>query len=41
MIKSGKFDFVEIDIKNVLALTPQKVHKIIIETGLALKTSRA
>jgi deoxyribose-phosphate aldolase len=34
MIKSGKFDFVEIDIKNVLALTPQKVHKIIIETGL-------
>lgn len=34
MIKSGKFDFVEIDIKNVLALTPGKVHKIIIETGL-------
>ena len=34
MIKSGKFDFVEIDIKNVLALTPQKVHKIIVETGL-------
>jgi deoxyribose-phosphate aldolase len=33
MIKSGRFDFVEIDIKNIISLTPQKVHKIIIETG--------
>src|SRR5574337_686435 len=33
MIKSCKFDMVEIDIKNVIAMTPQKVHKIIIETG--------
>ncbi len=33
MIKSGRFDFAEIDIKNVIALTPQKVHKVIIETG--------
>ena len=33
MIKSGCFDFVEIDIKNVIAMTPQKVHKVIIETG--------
>ncbi len=33
MVKSGKYDFVEIDLKNVIAMTPQKVHKIIIETG--------
>ncbi len=33
MMKSRRFDFVEIDIKNVIAMTPQKVHKIIIETG--------
>jgi deoxyribose-phosphate aldolase len=33
MVKSGRFDAVEIDIKNVIAMTPQKVHKVIIETG--------
>lgn len=33
MVKSGRFDVVEIDIKNVIAMTPQKVHKIIIDTG--------
>lgn len=33
MVKSGKFDAVEIDIKNVIAMTPQKVRKVIIETG--------
>ncbi len=33
MIKSGKYEFAEIDIKNVIAMTPQKVHKVIIETG--------
>lgn len=33
MVKSGKYDFVEIDIKNVIAMTPQKVHKVILETG--------
>lgn len=33
MIKSARFDLVEIDIKNVIAMTPQKVHKVIIETG--------
>ncbi len=33
MVKSGKYDFVEIDLKNVIAMTPQKVHKVIIETG--------
>ncbi len=34
MIKSSRFDFVEIDIKNIIAMTPQKVHKVIIETGM-------
>jgi len=33
MVKSGRFDAMEVDIKNVIAMTPQKVHKIIIETG--------
>jgi deoxyribose-phosphate aldolase len=33
MMKSRRFDIVEIDIKNVIAMTPQKVHKVIIETG--------
>jgi len=33
MMKSGRDDFVEIDLKNVIAMTPQKVHKVIIETG--------
>ncbi len=33
MMKSGRFDYVEIDLKNVIAMTPQKVHKVIIETG--------
>jgi len=33
MVKSGRFDFVEVDIKNVIALTPQKVHTVVIETG--------
>jgi deoxyribose-phosphate aldolase len=34
MVKSGKYDLAEIDVKNVIALTPQKVHKVIIETGV-------
>ena len=33
MVKSGKYEFVEIDLKNVIAMTPGKVHKVIIETG--------
>ena len=33
MVKSGKYDMVEIDIKNIIAMTPQIVHKVIIETG--------
>jgi deoxyribose-phosphate aldolase len=33
MVKSGRFDYVEIDLKNVIAMTPQKVHKVIIENG--------
>ncbi len=34
MMKSGRYDIVEIDIKNIIAMTPQKVHKVIIETGI-------
>ncbi len=37
MAKSGRFDYVEIDLKNVIAMTPQKVHKIIIETGCLMR----
>ena len=33
MVKSGRLDFVEIDIKNVIAMTPHKIHKVIIEAG--------
>jgi deoxyribose-phosphate aldolase len=33
MVKSGRYDAVEIDVKNIIAMTPQKVHKVIIETG--------
>jgi deoxyribose-phosphate aldolase len=33
MVKSGKFDAVEVDIKNVITMTPQIVHKVILETG--------
>jgi deoxyribose-phosphate aldolase len=33
MVKSGKYEFAEIDLKNVIAMTPGKVHKVIIETG--------
>jgi len=33
MVKSGKPDLVEIDIKNVIAMTKGVVHKIIIECG--------
>jgi deoxyribose-phosphate aldolase len=33
MVKSGRYDVVEIDIKNVIVMTPGKVHKVIIETG--------
>jgi len=33
MVKSGKQDLLEIDIKNVIAMTKGVVHKIIIESG--------
>ncbi len=33
MVKSGRFDVVEVDIKNIIAMTPKKVHKVILETG--------
>ncbi|MEK6743379.1 MAG: deoxyribose-phosphate aldolase [Nitrospirota bacterium] len=38
MVKSGKLELVEIDIKNVIAMTKGVVHKVIIESG-ALTTS--
>lgn len=33
MLKSGRQDIVEIDIKNVIYMTPGLVHKMILETG--------
>jgi deoxyribose-phosphate aldolase len=33
MVKSGKQDLLEIDIKNIIAMTKGVVHKIIIESG--------
>ena len=33
MLKSARLDIVEIDIKNVIAMTPKLVHKVILETG--------
>ena len=33
MVKSGRYDLAEIDIKNIILMTSQVVHKIIIETG--------
>lgn len=33
MLKSGRLDIVEIDIKNIIAMTPKLVHKVILETG--------
>jgi len=33
MVKSGKLDLVEIDVKNVITMTKGVVHKIIIESG--------
>ena len=33
LVKSGKLELVEIDIKNVIAMTKGPLHKIILETG--------
>jgi deoxyribose-phosphate aldolase len=33
MVKSGMYEAAEIDIKNVITMTPGKVHKVIIEAG--------
>jgi len=33
LVKSGRYDLVEIDIKNVITMTKPLVHKIILETG--------
>ncbi len=32
-VKSGRYDLAEIDIKNVIAMTPKTIHKIIVEAG--------
>jgi deoxyribose-phosphate aldolase len=37
LVKSGRYDLVEVDIKNVIAMTPGKVHKVILETGFLTK----
>ncbi len=34
LLKSGRAQAAEIDVKNVVAMTPGKVHKVIVETGL-------
>lgn len=34
MAKSGRFDTVEIDLKNVIVMTKNVIHKAILETGL-------
>lgn len=33
LVKSGRYDLVEIDLKNIIVLTPKVIHKVIIETG--------
>ncbi len=33
MLKSGHFDIVEIEMKNIIAMTPGLIHKFILETG--------
>ena len=33
MLKSGRLDIVEIEMKNIIAMTPKLVHKVILETG--------
>ncbi len=33
LVKSGRYDLVEIDMKNIIAMTPKTIHKVIVETG--------
>jgi deoxyribose-phosphate aldolase len=33
MLRSGRFDTVETEMKNIIAMTPNLIHKVIIETG--------
>jgi deoxyribose-phosphate aldolase len=33
LVRSGRYDLVEIDMKNTIAMTPKIIHKIIVETG--------
>ncbi len=34
LLKSGRLDIVEIDMKNIITMTPKLTHKFILETGL-------
>jgi deoxyribose-phosphate aldolase len=33
MLRSGRFDTVETEMKNIISMTPNLIHKVIIETG--------
>ena len=33
LVKSGRYDLVEIDMKNIIVMTPKTIHKVIVETG--------
>jgi deoxyribose-phosphate aldolase len=33
LVKSGRYDLADIDMKNIIVMTPNIIHKIIVETG--------
>ena len=33
LVKSGRYDLMDIDMKNIIVMTPNTIHKIIVETG--------
>jgi deoxyribose-phosphate aldolase len=33
LVKSGRYDLVDIDMKNIIVMTPNTIHKIIVEAG--------
>jgi len=33
LVKSGRYDLADIDMKNIIVMTPNTIHKIIVETG--------
>lgn len=41
LLRSGASDRVEIDVKNVITMTPQALHKVILETGCLTATEIA